>query len=74
MIFGEEVHGLWRTGAWFLKPFKERVEENHIYDLVKPNSTNKLEQYGGCNMCYQVFLENEKIDLKSKILNFNINL
>ena len=19
----------WRTGAWFLKPFKERVEENH---------------------------------------------
>ena len=26
-----------------------------------------------CNICYQVFLEYGKIDLKSKILNFNIN-
>ena len=32
---------IWRTGAWFLKPFGERVEEKHIYDLVKPNSTVK---------------------------------
>ena len=28
----------WRTAAWFLKPFKEKVEAI-IYDLVKPNST-----------------------------------
>ena len=57
----------WRTRAWFLKPFL-----TIIYDLVKPNSTKKLEQYRGCNICYQV-LENGKIHLKGKILDFNIN-
>ena len=36
-----EIFHIWRTNAWFLKPFVERVEENHIYDLVKPNSTVK---------------------------------
>ena len=25
----------WRTGAWCLKPFKERVEKTIIYNLVK---------------------------------------
>ena len=36
---------IWRTGAWFLKTFGETVEEKHIYDLVKPNSTvKKLKQ------------------------------
>ena len=30
---------IWRTGAWFLNRFEERVEENHIYHLAKPNST-----------------------------------
>ena len=34
-----ETFDIWTTGAWFLKPFGERVEENHIYDLVKLNST-----------------------------------
>ena len=31
-----EVFNIWRTGAWFLKPFAERVKKNHIYDPVKP--------------------------------------
>ena len=57
-----------------LKPFRESVEENHIYDLVKPNSTVKTRTvYRGCSLCYYVFLENGKIDFKSKIWNFNIN-
>ena len=34
-----ETSDIWKTDEWFLKTFKERVEENHIYDLVKPNST-----------------------------------
>ena len=36
-----ETSDIWRTDAWFLKPFRERVEENHIYRLVKPNSRVK---------------------------------
>ena len=52
----------------FLKPFGERVEENHIYCLVKHNSTVKTRTvYRGCNVSYQVFLENGKIDFKRKI-------
>ena len=62
-----ETSDIWRTGAWFLKNFKERVEENHIYDLVKSNSAKKVEKYRGCNIWYQDFLENGKIDIKSKI-------
>ena len=59
---------IYRTGAWFLKPSGERVEENHIYHLVKLNSTVKTRTvYRGCKVCYQDFLENEKIDFKSKI-------
>ena len=50
-----ETSDIWRTGVWFLKPFKGRNEENHIYDLVKPNSAKKVEQYRGCNICYQAF-------------------
>ena len=58
-----ETSEIWRTGALFLKPFGERVEENHIYDLVKPNSTVQR----GCNVCYSVFLENGTIAFKGKI-------
>ena len=51
-----------------LKPFGERVEENHIYHLVKRNPTVKIRTvYRGCNVRYQVFLENGKIDFKNKI-------
>ena len=70
-----ETFDIWRAGAWFLKPFGERVKENHIYHLVKLNSTDKTRTvYRGCNVCYQVFLENGKIDFKSKIWNLNINV
>ena len=31
-----ETPDVWETDAWFRKAFRERVEENHIYDLVKP--------------------------------------
>ena len=48
--------------------FGERTEENHIYYLVKLNYTVKTGAvYRGCNVCYQVFLENGKIYFKSKI-------
>ena len=34
----------------------ERVEENHIYQLVKLNSIVKTRTVcRGCNICYQVF-------------------
>ena len=63
-----ETSDIWTTGAWFLNAFGESVEENHIYHEVKPNSTVKTRTvYRGCNVCYQGFLENEKIDFKSKI-------
>ena len=63
-----ETSDIWRTGVWFLKPFGERVEESHIYHLVKSTSTVKTRKvYRGCSVCYQVFLENGKTDLKSKI-------
>ena len=39
-----ETYNIWGTGAWFLKPFGSRVEENHIYNLVKLNSAVKLDQ------------------------------
>ena len=46
-----ETSYIWRTGAWFLKSFGERVEENHIYDLAKPNSTVRARTvYKGCNV------------------------
>ena len=63
-----ETSDIWRTGAWFLKAFGESVEENYIYHLAKPHSTVKIRTlYRGCNVCYQVFLENGKIDFQSKI-------
>ena len=54
-----EISDRWRTGAWFLKSFGERVQEHHIYYLVKPNySTLKTRTvYRGCNVCSQVFLK-----------------
>ena len=64
---------IWKIGAWVLKPFGERVEENYIYHLGKPNSTVKTRTvYRACNV-YQVFLQNGKIDFRSKTWNFNIN-
>ena len=69
-----ETSDIWRTGAWFLKTFGERIKENHIYDLVKPNSTVKSRTiYRGCNVFYQVFLENGQIDFKNKNWNFNLS-
>ena len=63
-----EKSDIWRRGAWFLKPFGERVEENHIYPLVKPNSAVKTRTvYRRYDVCYQVFLENGRFDFKSKI-------
>ena len=63
-----ETSDIWRTGKWFLKSFGQSVEEKHIYHLVKPNSPVKTRTvYRGCNVCYQVFLENGKINFKSKI-------
>ena len=65
---------IWRAGAWSLKPSGESIVENHIYDLVKPNSIVKARTvYRGGNVCCQVFLENGNIDFKSKIWNFNLN-
>ena len=47
-----ETFDIWRTAAWFFKPFGERVGENHIYDLVRSNSTVKTRaEYRGCNLC-----------------------
>ena len=34
-----ETFNIWRTGAWILMPFLEQVEENHIFNLIKPNYT-----------------------------------
>ena len=66
-----ETSDIWRTSVWFLKTVGEMVEENHIYHLVKLNSTVKTRTlYRGC---YQVFFKNGKINSKSKIWNFNIN-
>ena len=63
-----ETFNIWRTGAWFLQRFEEKVKENHIYPLVKPNPTVKTGTVcRGCNVCYQGFLESEKIDFKSNI-------
>ena len=62
-----ETSDMRRTGAPLLKPFEERVEENHIYDLVKPNSTVKTRTvYRGCNVCYQFFWKVEKLTLNAK--------
>ena len=63
-----EISIIWRARAWLLKPFEDRVEEDHIYHLVKPNSTVKTRTvYRGCNVSCQVFLENGKIDFMTKI-------
>ena len=51
-----------------LKIFWREGSGNRTYHLVKPNSTVKTRMvYRGCNVCYQAFLENGKIDFKSKI-------
>ena len=64
-----ETSDIWRTGEWLLKPFGERVEENHTYDLVKPSSTVKTRGvYRRCNVCCQFFGENGKIDFKVTLM------
>ena len=67
-LIGERGHG-------FKNLLKRGLRKTIIYSLVEPNSTTKLEQYRWCvtYILYQVFLGNGKIDLKSKVLNFNIN-
>ena len=62
-----EISFIWRTGSWFLKPFEERVEENNIYHIVKPNSIVKTwTVYRECNACYQFFWKVEKLTLIAK--------
>ena len=63
-----EISDTWRTGAWFLKAFGESVEENHIYHLVKPNSTVKTRTVNiGCNVYVtKFFWKMEKLTLKAK--------
>ena len=40
----------------YIKPFGEKVAENHIYHLVKPNSIVKTRTaYRGCNVCHKFF-------------------
>ena len=57
-----ETSFIWRRGTWLLKSFQERVEENHIYHIVKPSSTVKTGTvYRGCNVCYQFFWKIEKL-------------
>ena len=63
-----ETSDIWRTGAWFLKPFGERVEEKHIYHLAKPNSAVKTGTvYRGCNVIYEVFWKMEKSTLRGEL-------
>ena len=63
--FKLEASDIWKTAVWFLKAVSERIEENHIYHL---------ERYiEGVMYVTKIFLENEKIDFKSKIWNFNIH-
>ena len=60
-----------------LKAFGERVEENHIYQLVKPNSIVKTRTVcRGCNICYQVcfFLRKEEFNVKGKFETFKPKL
>ena len=63
-----ETSDIRKIGIWFLKHFGESVEENHIYHLVKPNSTVKTRTvYRECNVCYQVFFwKMEKLTLRAK--------
>ena len=67
-LIGEQGHD-------FKNLLKRGLRKTIIYSLVKPNYTKKLEQYRWCvpYIIYQVFLKNGKVDLKNKILNFNIN-
>ena len=66
-----DTSDIWRIGAWFLKP-GEKVEENHIYDLVKSNSTVIIRKvYRRCNACCKFFWKMENLR-RSKMWNFNI--
>ena len=56
--------------------FRTFWEEGWRKPYVRPSKTDTVKArtvYRGCNVCYQIFLKNGKIDFKSKILNFNIN-
>ena len=68
MLVKSETSNISRTEAWFLKPFGERVQENHIYHLVKPNLTVKTGAvYRGVTYVINVFWKMEKLTFKSKI-------
>ena len=57
-----ETSDIWRSGVWLLKPFGARVQENHICDLVKLNSTKKLGPYlKDVTYVTKFFLQNRKI-------------
>ena len=59
---------IWGTGAWFLKSSGEWVEENHIYDLAKPNSTVKSRTVyiEGVTYVTKFFWKMDKLTLKAK--------
>ena len=63
-----ETSDIWRTDPWFLKPFGERVEENRIYNLVKPNSTVKTRTVyiEGVTCVIKFFWKMEKLTLRVK--------
>lgn len=68
MLVKSETSNISRTGAWFLTPFGERVQENYIYHLVKPNLTVKTGAvYRGVTYVTNFFWKMEKLTFKSKI-------
>ena len=66
-----EASNIQRVLAWFLKPFGERLEKNHIYHLIKPNTTVKTRTvHRAFNVCYQVFSKMKKLTLRAIYVNF----
>ena len=64
---GEQEHG-------FKNFLKRRLMKTIIYNLVKPNTTKNQNSIESVTYVTKFFLENGKLDLKGKILNFNINV
>ena len=81
-----ETFNIWRTGAWILMPFWEQVEENHIFNLIKPNytETNYTETTSIQRLCVTLFFSffffwNGNIEFRSKNVSkpkliFSLNL
>ena len=62
-----EISNISRTEAWFLKPFGERDEENHIDHLVKPNSAVKTRTlYRGVTYVTKFFWKMGKLTIRAK--------